>query len=98
MPCPYGSCAVNPEFSMETRTARNTVSTMKSSSAPGPTPAARPLAELADLVGELFDADRLHQVAVEAGLQESLLVLPHRQGGQRDDRDRGRARLALEVS
>ena len=57
-----------------------------------------PLAEFADLLGELPDADRLRQVTREAGPEQPLAVAGHRLGRERDDRDPGRARLGPQAA
>ena len=43
--------------------------------------------EVADLLREAAHADRLLDVAVEAGRERALAVLVHREGGHRHDRD-----------
>src|SRR6476646_8169330 len=48
------------------------------------------VAVLLDGVDQLCDVDRLGEVAVEAGLEESLPVSAHRLRGQRQHGDRGR--------
>src|SRR3712207_7182822 len=52
---------------------------------------------LPHLLGELPDVDRLHQVAVEAGVEEPLPIVLHREGREGHHRDRRRARLGPEA-
>src|SRR3954447_20292536 len=49
--------------------------------------------ELPHLVGELADAGRLREIAVETLGDEALFVAAHGRGRERDDRDRCRARI-----
>ena len=42
-----------------------------------------------DLAGKLAHVERLLEVAVEAGREEALAVVLHREGRERDDRDAG---------
>src|SRR5207244_5906957 len=51
-----------------------------------------------DLVGELADADRLLEVAVEAVSEKPLAVALHRRGGECDHADRGRALVLPQLS
>src|SRR5438552_59195 len=57
---------------------------------------ARTLAELPHLLRKFLDVDRLDQVAVEPGAEESFAIALHGEGGQSDHRDRGRAWLGHE--
>ena len=54
------------------------------------------MAEAPHLPGERAHVDRLLEVAVEALREQPLAIALHRERGQRDDRNRGSSRIALE--
>src|SRR5262245_55700228 len=54
------------------------------------------LAKLPHLLREFLDVDRLDQVTVEPGLEESFAIALHGEGSQCDHRDRGCAWLGHE--
>ena len=46
-----------------------------------------------NLAGKRPDVDRLLQIGVEAGAEQALAVIGHREGSQGDDADRGGPRV-----